>query len=278
LNPGSQSFTAACVQVNTGNDLNSNIDSAVRGIAQAALDGADFVTLPENVAMMPGSSAQAKRHASDIADHPAVDAFQSAARDAGVWVLAGSVGVPSADGRVANRSLLIAPDGTVNAQYDKIHMFDADPGDAKPYRESETYHPGSEAVLATLPWLKMGMTVCYDVRFPGLYRKLAKAGAGMLAVPSAFTEVTGQAHWHVLLRARAIENACFVIAPAQCGSHPGDRRTFGHSMIIDPWGTVLAEAESEPIIISSTIDVALIASARSRIPVLDHDKDFTLLN
>jgi predicted amidohydrolase len=157
-------------------------------------------------------------------------------------------------------------------------MFDADPGDAKPYRESETYHPGSEAVLATLPWLKMGMTVCYDVRFPGLYRKLAKAGAGMLAVPSAFTEVTGQAHWHVLLRARAIENACFVIAPAQCGSHPGDRRTFGHSMIIDPWGTVLAEAESEPIIISSTIDVALIASARSRIPVLDHDKDFTLLN
>jgi predicted amidohydrolase len=278
LNPGSQSFTAACVQVNTGNDLNSNIDSAVRGIAQAALDGADFVTLPENVAMMPGSSAQAKRHASDIADHPAVDAFQSAARAAGVWVLAGSVGVPSADGRVANRSLLIAPDGTVNAQYDKIHMFDADPGDAKPYRESETYHPGSEAVLATLPWLKMGMTVCYDVRFPGLYRKLAKAGAGMLAVPSAFTEVTGQAHWHVLLRARAIENACFVIAPAQCGSHPGDRRTFGHSMIIDPWGTVLAEAESEPIIISSTIDVALIASARSRIPVLDHDKDFTLLN
>ena len=278
MNPGSQSFTAACVQVNTGNDLNSNIDSAVRGIAQAALDGADFVTLPENVAMMPGSSAQAKRHASDIADHPAVDAFQSAARDAGVWVLAGSVGVPSADGRVANRSLLIAPDGTVNAQYDKIHMFDADPGDAKPYRESETYHPGSEAVLATLPWLKMGMTVCYDVRFPGLYRKLAKAGAGMLAVPSAFTEVTGQAHWHVLLRARAIENACFVIAPAQCGSHPGNRRTFGHSMIIDPWGTVLAEAESEPIIISSTIDVALIASARSRIPVLDHDKDFTLLN
>ena len=278
MNPGSQSFTAACVQVNTGNDLNSNIDSAVRGIAQAALDGADFVTLPENVAMMPGSSAQAKRHASDIADHPAVDAFQSAARAAGVWVLAGSVGVPSADGRVANRSLLIAPDGTVNAQYDKIHMFDADPGDAKPYRESETYHPGSEAVLATLPWLKMGMTVCYDVRFPGLYRKLAKAGAGMLAVPSAFTEVTGQAHWHVLLRARAIENACFVIAPAQCGSHPGNRRTFGHSMIIDPWGTVLAEAESEPIIISSTIDVALIASARSRIPVLDHDKDFTLLN
>ena len=278
MNPGSQSFTAACVQVNTGNDLNSNIDSAVRGIAQAALDGADFVTLPENVAMMPGSSAQAKRHASDIADHPAVDAFQSAARDAGVWVLAGSVGVPSADGRVANRSLLIAPDGTVNAQYDKIHMFDADPGDAKPYRESETYHPGSEAVLATLPWLKMGMTVCYDVRFPGLYRKLAKAGAGMLAVPSAFTETTGQAHWHVLLRARAIENACFVIAPAQCGSHPGNRRTFGHSMIIDPWGTVLAEAKSEPTIITSTIDVALIASARSRIPVLDHDKDFTLLN
>jgi predicted amidohydrolase len=276
LNPGSQSFTAACVQVNAGNDLNSNIDSAVRGIAQAGSDGADLVALPENVAMMPGSRAEAIQHAADVADHPAVQAFQSAARTAGVWVLAGTVGVPAVDDRMASRSLLIAPDGTVNAQYDKIHMFDADPGDAKPYRESETYHPGSEAVLATLPWLKMGMTVCYDVRFPGLYRQLAQAGAGMLAVPSAFTETTGQAHWHVLLRARAIENACFVIAPAQCGSHPGDRRTYGHSMIIDPWGEVLAEAAEEPAIISATIDTALIAKARTRIPALGHDKNFVV--
>jgi predicted amidohydrolase len=276
LNPGSQTFTAACVQVNAGNDLNSNINSAVSGIAHAASDGADFVALPENVPMMPGSKGEAKQHAADVADHPAAQAFQSAARAAGVWVLAGTLGVPATDDRIANRSLLIAPDGTVNAEYDKIHMFDADPGDAKPYRESETYHPGSDAVLATLPWLKLGMTVCYDVRFPGLYRQLAKAGAGMLAVPSAFTETTGEAHWHVLLRARAIENACFVIAPAQCGSHPGDRRTYGHSIIIDPWGTILAEAESEPTIISATIDTALIASARSRIPALDHDKDFFL--
>ncbi|MBT4710449.1 MAG: carbon-nitrogen hydrolase family protein [Alphaproteobacteria bacterium] len=276
MNPGSQSFTAACVQVNAGNDLKTNIDSAVRGIAQAASDGADFVALPENVGMMPGSRAEAKQHAADIADHPAVQAFQSAARAAGVWVLAGTVGVPTADGRVANRSLLIAPDGTVNAEYDKIHMFDADPGDAKPYRESETYRPGTDAVLATLPWLKMGMTVCYDVRFPGLYRQLGQAGAGMLAVPSAFTETTGQAHWHVLLRARAIENGCFVIAPAQCGSHPGDRRTYGHSMIIDPWGTVLAEAGDGPEIISATIDTALITKARTQIPALDHDRDFVV--
>ena len=276
MNPGSKSFIAACVQVNAGNDLNSNIDSAVRGIALAASDGADLVTLPENVAMMPGSRAQAKQHAADVADHPAVQAFQSAACTAGVWVLVGTIGVPAADDRVVNRSLLITPDGTVNAQYDNIHMFYADPGDVKPYRESETYRPGTEAVLATLPWLKMAMTVCYDVRFPGLYRLLAQAGAGMLAVPSAFTETTGQAHWHVLLRARAIENACFVIAPAQCGSHPGDRRTYGHSMIIDPWGEVLAEAANEPAIISATIDTTLVEVARSRIPALMHDKDFVL--
>ena len=131
-------------------------------------------------------------------------------------------------------------------------------------------------MLATLPWLKMGMTVCYDVRFPGLYRQLGQAGAGMLAVPSAFTETTGQAHWHVLLRARAIENGCFVIAPAQCGSHPGDRRTYGHSMIIDPWGTVLAEAGDGPEIISATIDTALITKARTQIPALDHDRDFVV--
>lgn len=267
-------FTAACVQVNAGNDRSHNIETAVRLIGEAASAGADLVAMPENVALMPASGAEAKQHAAMEADHPALAPFQQAARDRGVWLLAGSIGVAAGDGRVLNRSLLIAPDGKVTARYDKIHLFDADPGDAVPYQESNTYRPGGAAVVAELPWLKLGMTICYDVRFPYLYRALANAGAGMLAVPSAFTETTGRDHWHVLLRARAIETGCFVIAPAQCGSHPGGRRTYGHSLIIDPWGTVLAEADDQPGFISAVIDPALVAQARGRIPSLDHDRDY----
>ena len=274
MNPGPQTFTAACVQVNAGNNLANNIEAAVLGISRAAAGGADLVALPENVALMPESGGAAKDLAAAELAHPALAAFQSAAQDAGVWVLAGTIGVPTADGRLANRSLLIADDGSVAGRYDKIHMFDADPGDARPYRESKIYRPGNQAVVAELPWLTLGMTVCYDVRFPDLYRALAKAGAGMVAVPSAFTETTGTDHWHVLLRARAIETGCFVIAPAQCGSHPGDRRTFGHSIIIDPWGKILAEAGPKPEIISAVIDPGLVTLARQRIPSLDHDWDF----
>ena len=276
MSPGSQTFTAACVQVNAGNNLANNIEAAVLGISRAAADGADFVALPENISLMPESGDEAMTSAKDELVHPALAAFRSAARGAGVWVLAGTIGVPTPDGRIANRSMLIARDGSVAGRYDKIHMFDADPGDTRPYRESKIYRPGDQAVVAELPWLTLGMTVCYDVRFPDLYRALAKAGAGLLAVPSAFTETTGTDHWHVLLRARAIETGCFVIAPAQCGSHPGDRRTFGHSIIIDPWGKILAEAGPKPEIISAAIDPSSVTLARSRIPSLQNDQGFVV--
>ena len=268
-------FTAACVQVNAGDDISANVEAAVRLIGEAADAGADFVALPENVALMPAGAAEAKAKAADEARHPALAPLQQAARDGAVWLLVGSIAALAVDGRLSNRSLMIDPDGGVAARYDKIHLFDADPGGERPYRESETYAPGGEAVVVGLPWLKLGMTVCYDVRFPHLYRALANAGAGMLAVPSSFTARTGRAHWHVLLRARAIETGCFVIAPAQCGSHPGGRQTFGHSMIVDPWGKVLAEAGDEPGIVSADIDPGLVVQARGRIPALDHDRGFS---
>lgn len=177
------------------------------------------------------------------------------------------------NGAIANRLLLIRPDGEVAARYDKIHLFDVDLPD-RTYRESQTFRGGDQAVVADLPWLKLGLSVCYDVRFPQLYRALAKAGAGMLAVPAAFTQITGQAHWHVLLRARAIETGCFVVAPAQVGVHPGGRRTFGHSLVVAPWGEVLADAGDTQGIVTATIDPARIAEARARIPALGHDREF----
>lgn len=265
-------FTAACVQVNAGDDLEANLAAAAAGIAEAAARGADFIALPENVAWMPADSAAAARNAADESSHAAVRALGNAARKAGRWVLAGTVAVRSGD-TLANRLLLFAPDGSVRARYDKIHMFDVDLPD-RSYRESATFGAGAQAVVADLPWLRAGLSVCYDVRFPHLYRALAKAGAGMLAVPSAFTEATGRAHWHVLLRARAIENGCYVVAPAQCGTHPGGRRTFGHSLIIAPWGDVVAEAGDTPAVITAVIDPAQIAEARRRIPALTHDRDF----
>jgi len=265
-------FTAACVQVNAGDDLDVNLAAAAAGIAEAAGKGADFIALPENVALMAADSAAAARDATREETHAAVRALGDAARKAARWVMAGTVAVRNGD-KLANRLVLFAPDGSVRARYDKIHMFDVDLPD-RSYRESATYGAGEHAVIADLPWLKAGLSVCYDVRFPHLYRALAKGGAGMLVVPSAFTEVTGRAHWHVLLRARAIENGCYVVAPAQCGTHPGGRRTFGHSLIVAPWGEVLAEAGDTPSVITATIDPAQVTEARRCIPALTHDRDF----
>lgn len=267
-------FTAACVQLNAGDDLGVNLAAAAAGIAEAAARGADFIALPENVALMAADAAAAARDATAEETHQAVRVLGAAARKAGRWVLAGTVGVRAGD-RLANRLVLFAPDGAVAARYDKIHMFDVDLPD-RSYRESATYGAGQHAVVTALPWLSLGLSVCYDVRFPHLYRALAKAGAGMLAVPSAFTDVTGGAHWHVLLRARAIENGCYVIAPAQCGVHPGGRRTFGHSLIVAPWGEILAEAGEVPAVITATIDPAQVLEARRRIPALTHDRDFSV--
>ena len=266
-------FTVACVQLNAGGDMQANIAAATAAVAEAARRGADLIALPENAVLMAETTKEILPQAHLEDAHAGVAALRDAARRARRWVLAGSFAVRRDDGKIANRLLLLNPEGAVTARYDKIHLFDVDLPDRK-YRESETFGAGADAVVADLPWLRLGLSVCYDVRFPQLYRALAKAGAGLLAVPSAFTEITGKAHWHVLLRARAIETGCFVIAPAQTGAHPGGRRTFGHSLIVAPWGEVLADAGDQPGIATATIDPARITEARGRIPALRHDRDF----
>ena len=257
-------FRAACVQLRSSDDVAQNIKITSALIREARALGADFVATPENTTLMaPDGGAKLDRSFSEDAD-PALPAFRALAEELGAWLLIGSLAIKVSDSKTANRSFLIDPKGRITARYDKIHLFDTDPGAGESYRESNTVEGGHHAVLADLPWGKLGMTICYDLRFAALYRKLAKAGAFMLTVPSAFTETTGKAHWHVLLRARAIENGAFIIAPAQGGTHANGRKTYGHSIIIAPWGEVLAEAGTEPGVIVADIDPASSASARAR--------------
>lgn len=267
-------FRAACVQTNSLRDIEPNLPIIADLVRRARDAGADFVLLPENVAMLEPESRLVREKARSEAEHPALPAFADLARSTGVWLLVGSLAIALDSGHVANRSLLIDPAGAVVARYDKIHLFDVDLGGGESYRESATIAPGDRAAVADLPWGRLGMSVCYDLRFPHLYRHLAKAGADFLAVPAAFTRVTGQAHWHVLQRARAIENGCFVFAPAQCGEHANGRLTYGHSLIVDPWGRVLADAGEDVGFIVADIDPAEVTAARRRIPALDHDRPF----
>lgn len=267
-------FKVACIQVNAGNDMASNMEAAAISIRAAAGQGADFITTPENVSMMAASSREIRELAMPEDTHTALAAFRELAGDTGVWILAGSLGIALPSGKVANRSYLINPAGDVSAKYDKIHMFDVDLPNGETYRESANFEPGREAVTAETPWGVLGLTVCYDVRFPQLYRALAHAGARFLTVPSAFTRVTGEAHWHILLRARAIETGCFVIAPAQTGTHPRGRETFGHSLIVSPWGEVLADGGRAPGNVYAEIDPTLADKARANIPSLNHDRTF----
>ena len=269
-------FKAACVQLNSGNDMAANIDAALRLSREAVAQGAQFVMTPEYTSLMDGSGRVMRDGACNEADHPALAAFCALAGESGVWFLVGSLTVRTEEERIANRSYLISGDGAVMATYDKIHMFDVTLPDGRAIKESSSYRPGDKAVLAQTPWGALGMTVCYDLRFPALYRALAQAGADFLAVPSSFTAQTGPAHWHALLRARAIENTCFVFAPAMCGTHPGNRATYGHSLIIDPWGRILAEAGDAPGIIVADIDGAALAKARGMIPSLAHDRTFSV--
>ena len=267
-------FTVACVQTSSGRDVAPNIAAVSVQIREARERGADLIALPENVAMVEPEGAALRAKAQSEDDHAALAAFRDLARETGAWILAGSLAVKLADGRLANRSYLLRSDGAIAASYDKIHMFDVDLENGESYRESATFRPGESAVVADTPWGKLGMTVCYDLRFPYLYRALAHAGATMISVPSAFTEVTGRAHWHVLLRARAIETGTFVIAPAQCGVHAEGRRTFGHSLVVDPWGEVLADGGKETGLTTATIDLAKVARARAMVPSLQHDRSF----
>ncbi|MEI8393152.1 MAG: carbon-nitrogen hydrolase family protein [Rhodospirillaceae bacterium] len=267
-------FTAACIQVCAGPEIGPNVVIASELVRRARDAGADFIALPENVALIVQGRDKVLARVRPESDHPALAAFRDLAQETGAWLLVGSLGIALDDGRVANRSFLLDAAGGVVARYDKIHMFDVDLPGGESYRESATFRPGARAVVADAPFGCIGMTICYDLRFAYLFRALARAGAGILTVPAAFTVPTGRAHWHVLLRARAIETGCFVIAPAQCGTHDEGRQTFGHSLIISPWGEILAEAGEDPGVITARIDMAKVEECRGMVPALRHDRAF----
>ena len=267
----------ACAQLRTGIEIAANIDHASALIRDAARKGARFIATPEMTNLLDIRPGMARPKIVAESDDKTLAALRALADELGVWLLIGSIAVAvEGEDRLANRSVLIAPDGRVRARYDKIHMFDVEVGDGQSYRESRSYRPGERAGLAEAEFGALGMTICYDVRFPHLYRKLAQAGAEILTIPAAFTRVTGQAHWHVLVRARAIETGSFVLAPAQGGKHEDGRETFGHSLIVSPWGEVLAEkADDEPGVIVADLDLDAVAKARARIPSLGNDQMIT---
>ncbi len=267
-------FKAAAVQMRTGISVAANVAAAEAMIREAAAGGATYVLTPEMTTILDREKARLLAAISPEASDPSLKRFRALAKELGITLHIGSMAIKLGEDGVANRGFLIGPDGAVAATYDKIHMFDVDLAGGESYRESRLYRPGSTAVVADLPWAKLGLTVCYDVRFPQLYRALAKAGAEVIAVPAAFTRTTGEAHWHVLVRARAIETGAWVIAAAQGGSHEDGRETYGHSMIVDPWGKVVAEAGREPGVIFAEIDPAASATARERIPALANDRAF----
>lgn len=269
---------AGLVQLTVNDDPATNLPQTIGFIRQAIAGGANFVLTPECTNSLSSSRDHQRAVLHHEADDPTLAALRVVAADGGIWLLIGSLGVKTddADGRFANRSFLIAPDGSIAARYDKIHMFDVNVSESEVYRESAGYRPGSRAVLAETPLGRIGMTVCYDVRFPHLYRRLAQTGAQIITVPAAFNHITGAAHWEVLLRARAIETGCFILAPAQTGFHPEKagkgRRTHGHSLAVSPWGEVLADAGDAPGVTFADIDLADVAKARGRIPSLEHDR------
>ena len=266
---------AACVQTTSAAEIAPNIAATCEMVRQAQAEGAAFAALPEVVNLCEKRPGGLERKAHLEAAEPALAAYRELAQELEIWLLAGSLVVKLEDDtRMANRSFLIDPKGRIVAKYDKIHMFDVDLEGGESYRESNRFRPGERAVVADTPWGPTGMTICYDMRFPYLYRTLAQAGARILTVPSSFTQPTGRAHWHTLLRSRAIETGCFVIAPAQCGDHEDGRKTYGHSLIISPWGEILAEAGEEPCVIVADLDLSKVDEARSMVPALTHDRAF----
>jgi deaminated glutathione amidase len=268
----------ALIQMRSGRTPAANLDAAAKLIGEAKARGADYVQTPEMTNIL-----EARRDALIAAirpehEDPSLAAFRDLARHHRLWLHLGSLALKISPDRAVNRGFLIDPRGEIAARYDKIHMFDVDLANGESYRESRSYTPGEQAVTADLPWGRLGLTICYDLRFPGLYRALAEAGSRFLAIPSSFTKQTGEAHWHVLNRARAIENGCFVFAAAQGGSHENGRDTFGHSLIIDPWGRVLAEGDVDPAVVIAEIDPDAVAAARARIPSLQHGRRFEIVD
>lgn len=270
-------FRVALIQMRSGRTPAVNLDTAAKLIDEAKAGGAGYVQTPEMTNIL-----EAKRDAlmaAIVPEHedPSLAAFRDLARRHQLWLHIGSLALKASSDRAVNRGFLIDPMGDIAARYDKIHMFDVDLANGESYRESRSYAPGEHAVTADLPWGRLGLTICYDLRFPALYRALAEAGSIFLAIPSSFTKQTGEAHWHVLNRARAIENGSYVFAAAQGGHHENGRDTFGHSLVIDPWGRVLAEGNIEPGVVIAEVDPAAVDAARARIPSLQHGRRFEIV-
>lgn len=270
------SFNAACIQNTATRDIKANIDWVCDRIVEAKNHGADFIALTETVGLIEPVNEQIPDQCFEQAEDAGLAAFRAQARDLEVSILVGSQLIKIAAGKIMNRSFLLDDKGEISAHYDKLHMFDIELSSGEFYRESDVIAPGDKAVVATTPWGKLGMTVCYDLRFAGLYRTLAQNGAQFITIPAAFTQTTGKAHWHTLVRARAIETGCYIIAPNQCGHHVGRRASWGHSLIVDPWGKVLADGGTEPGIVYAEIDLSAVERAHRMIPSLTHDRAFSI--
>jgi len=270
-------FKAAMIQMRSGLTPAANVDAAAKLITEAKSNGADYVQTPEMTNILAANSQQLFAATSDENSDASLAAFRELAKKLGIYVHVGSLAIKILPDKCANRGFLIDPEGNIAARYDKIHMFDVDLANGESYRESSRYRPGEIAVVADLPWARLGISICYDLRFPALYRALAEAGASILAIPSSFTKQTGEAHWSVLMRARAIENGSFVLAAAQGGQHEHGRATYGHSIIVNPWGRVLAEGGTDPGIVMAEIDPAEAAAARAKIPSLQHGRRFEMV-
>ncbi len=272
-----KAFRVGLVQMCAGRDVAKNIAAAVALIREAAAGGAQYVQTPEMTNIMELERDRLLAVLRPEADDPGVTQLRFLARELGIWLHIGSLALLGDTQKPVNRSLLISPAGAIVARYDKIHMFDVDLGGGETYRESANYQAGREAVIATLPWGQLGMTICYDLRFPHLHRALAKGGASFIAVPAAFTKPTGIAHWHTLLRARAIECQCYVFAAAQGGKHENGRETFGHSLVISPWGEVIAEAGVQPSVTFADVELQRLDDVRRQVPSLRHDRPFDVV-
>jgi len=270
-------FTAGLVQMRSGLSPQANLDAAVRLITQAQERGAHYVLTPEMTNILEVKRERLFAAIAPEENDATLTVLRELARKRGIFLHIGSLAIKLSAEKAANRSFLIDASGEIIARYDKIHMFDVDLAGGESYRESRNYRAGEIAVTADLPWGKLGLTICYDLRFPALYRALAEAGSVFLAIPSAFTKQTGEAHWHVLNRARAIENGAFVLAAAQGGLHENGRETFGHSLIVDPWGRIIAEADAEPGVVLASVDPAEVIAARAKIPSLSHGRRFEMM-
>ena len=270
-------FRVGLIQTRAGRSPAANLDAVIKLIGEAKAGGALYVQTPEMTNIMEASRDRLLAAIAPEENDIGLATFRELARTFSIYLHIGSLAVKATADKAANRSFLIDPHGEIAARYDKIHMFDVDLANGESYRESRSYRPGEIAVLHDLPWGRLGLTICYDLRFPALYRALAEAGASFLAIPSAFTQQTGEAHWHVLNRARAIENGCYVLAAAQGGRHENGRETYGHSLVIDPWGRVVAEGGTEPGVVFAEVDPAEVAAARSRVPSLQHGRRFEVV-